>query len=63
MEIKVVGIDIGKTVFHLLGMNGSGKIVVKNRFSRPQLLAAALLSRACAGWGGAPSPFEFLRSL
>jgi transposase len=38
MNIRVVGIDVGKTVFHVVGMDGHGKVILKNRLSRPQLL-------------------------
>ena len=38
MEIHVIGIDLGKTVFHLVGLNQSGEVVVRKKFSRAQLL-------------------------
>jgi transposase len=38
MQIRAVGIDLGKTVFHLAAMNEHGKVVVRKRFSRTQLL-------------------------
>jgi transposase len=38
MKVHVCGIDIGKTVFHLVGLSKEGHIVVKKRFSRKQLL-------------------------
>jgi hypothetical protein len=38
MEIHVIGIDLGKTVFHLVGLNQKGGVVVRKKFSRPQLL-------------------------
>jgi transposase len=38
MNVRVIGIDLGKTVFHLIGMNEHGSIVLKKRLSRPQLL-------------------------
>jgi hypothetical protein len=38
MEIDTVGIDLGKTVFHLVGLNGAGEVVVHRRLSRTQLL-------------------------
>ena len=34
MKVRVIGIDLGKTVFHLIGMNEHGRIVLKKRFSR-----------------------------
>jgi len=38
MKLHVVGIDLGKTVFHLVGMDSTGKVVVRKRCSRRQLL-------------------------
>ena len=39
MKLHVVGIDLGKTVFHLVGMGSTGKVVVRKKCSRRQLLA------------------------
>jgi transposase len=39
MKIHVLGIDLGKTVFHLVGLDQSGQVVVRKRCSRTQLLA------------------------
>jgi transposase len=38
MELQTVGIDLGKTVFHLVGLNLRGEVVVRKKFSRKQLL-------------------------
>ena len=38
MEIRTIGIDLGKTVFHLVGINGRGAVVVRKKCSRTQLL-------------------------
>ena len=38
MEIDTFGIDLGKTVFHLVGLNTAGEVVVRRKFSRTQLL-------------------------
>jgi hypothetical protein len=38
MELHTIGIDLGKTVFHLVGLNLHGEVVVRKRFSRTQLL-------------------------
>src|SRR5437899_4148012 len=38
MEIDTIGIDLGKTVFHLVGLNVRGEVVVRKKFSRTQLL-------------------------
>jgi transposase len=36
-QIAVIGIDIGKNVFHLIGLDKSGAIVLKAKLSRSQL--------------------------
>jgi transposase len=38
MELHTIGIDLGKTVFHLVGLNARGEVVVRKKFSRTQLL-------------------------
>jgi transposase len=38
MEIHTLGIDLGKTIFHVVGLNASGETVVRKKFSRNQLL-------------------------
>src|SRR6202051_1303045 len=38
MEIHTIGIDLGKTVFHLVGLNLRGEVVVRKKLSRSQLL-------------------------
>ena len=38
MELHVVGIDLGKTVFHLVGLSPRGEVVIRRKFSRGQLL-------------------------
>lgn len=38
MNIHAAGIDIGKYVFHFVGLDESGEVVIKKRFSRTQLL-------------------------
>jgi transposase len=56
MEMATVGIDLGKTVFHLVGLNAAGETVVRKRFSRAQLLrftanlkVGLMGMEACAG--------------
>src|ERR1700674_6142491 len=39
MKLHVVGIDLGKTVFHLVGLDSAGRMVIRRRCSRTQLLA------------------------
>lgn len=38
MEIYTIGIDLGKTVFHLVALNRSGEVVVRKKCSRNQIL-------------------------
>ena len=38
MELHTIGIDLGKTVFHLVGVNARGEVVVRKKCSRTQLL-------------------------
>lgn len=38
MEIRTVGIDLGKSVFHLVGVNAAGEVIVRKKFSREKLL-------------------------
>jgi transposase len=38
MKLHAIGIDLGKTVFHVVGLSSSGGVVVRKKFSRTQLL-------------------------
>jgi transposase len=38
MKVHTIGIDLGKTSFHLAGLSERGEVVVRKRFSRVQLL-------------------------
>src|ERR1700687_5787156 len=38
MNIHTIGIDLGKTSFHLVGLNERGEVIVRKKFSRAQLL-------------------------
>jgi transposase len=38
MELHTIGIDLEKTVFHLVGLNLRGEAVERKKFSRKQLL-------------------------
>jgi transposase len=37
MQIRTLGIDLGKTSFHAVGLDDHGHVVVRRRFSRMQL--------------------------
>ena len=56
MHIASIGIDLGKTTFHLVALDEHGQVVIRKKFSRPQLLAytanfkASLIGmEACSG--------------
>lgn len=38
-DIAVVGLDIGKRLFHVIGMDQTGRVVLRRRCSRSQLFA------------------------
>jgi transposase len=55
-EVKLIGIDLGKHVFHLHGQNKAGKAVFRKKVSRKQLVeffatlhACTVVMEACAG--------------
>ncbi len=39
MQIRSVGIELGKTTFHLVALGAAGKVLAKKKFSQKQLLA------------------------
>src|SRR5215472_10683218 len=47
MEIRAIGVDLGKTVFHLVGVNARGEVVFRKKCSRLQLLRFTLNRPAC----------------
>src|SRR5271163_2538403 len=56
MQIRSVGIDLGKTTFHLVALGDNGKVLLKKKFTQKQLLAytanipASLIGlEACSG--------------
>ncbi len=56
MHIASIGIDLGKTVFHLIALGEHNKVVLRRKFSRSQLLAytanlpcSLIGMEACAG--------------
>ena len=47
MEIRTIGIDLGKTVFHFVAVNARGQVVVRKKGSRAQLLRFTSNLRGC----------------
>src|SRR6267378_2728019 len=39
MQIRSVGIDLGKTTFHLVALGDNGKVLLKKKFSQKHLIA------------------------
>jgi len=39
MQIHSIGIDLGKTTFHLVALGLAGTVLVKKKFTQKQLLA------------------------
>ena len=44
-HINVVGIDLAKHVFHLVGMDERGQIILRKRLKRSQVIAFMELTR------------------
>lgn len=42
MQIHSVGIDLGKTTFHLVALGAAGRVLVKKKFTQRQLLTFPL---------------------
>jgi hypothetical protein len=38
MQIRSVGIDLGKTTFHLVALSAAGKVLVRKKFTQKQLI-------------------------
>jgi len=60
-EVAVVGTDIGKTSFHLIGLDVAGSIQWKKKLSRSQLIRhMAALPRCLVGMEARPVGKRFL---
>ncbi len=47
MDVRTIGIDLGKRTFHLIGLDQHGKVVTKKCLSRPQLIVFTADLRSC----------------
>jgi hypothetical protein len=61
MELHTIGIDLGKTVFHLVGLNQRGEVVVRKKFSRKQLLHFTANLQVQIDWHGSLRRVTFSR--
>ena len=50
--IAVIGIDIGKNSFHLVGQDRHGALVLRQKWSRAQVEARLANLPACLDWHG-----------
>jgi hypothetical protein len=50
MQIHSVGIDLGKTTFHLVGLGAVGKVLVRKKFTRNQRSGALPPSSKTTGF-------------
>lgn len=64
MKVHVCGMDIGKTVFHLVGLSKKGHIMTKKRFSRKQWIPYTVnLPTRLIGIGACPGAHFLARAL
>src|SRR6202167_362840 len=47
MQIRSVGIDLGKTTFHLVALSAAGKVLLKKRFTQKQLITFTANMQTC----------------
>jgi transposase len=47
METRVIGIDLRKSVFHLIGMDKHGNVVARKRLSRSQVMVYTAKIPSC----------------
>src|SRR3981189_2823159 len=47
MQIRSVGIDLGKTTFHLAALGDNGKVLLKKKFTQKQLIAFTANMQTC----------------
>jgi transposase len=47
MQIRSVGIDLGKTTFHLVALNAAGKVLLRKKFTQKQLIIFTANLQTC----------------
>jgi transposase len=47
MQIRSVGIDLGKTTFHLVALGDKGKVLLKKKFTQKQLITFTANMQTC----------------
>ncbi len=62
MQIHSVGIDLGKTTFHLVALGAHGKVLLKKKFTQRQLITfTANLQTSLVGMEAALEPIFWPR--
>ena len=63
MQIHSVGIDLGKTTFHLVALSAAGRVLLRKKFTQRQLITftanmpiSLIGMEACAG-GSLSQPY------
>jgi transposase len=63
-DVQTLGIDLGKTVFHVVGLDARGTITLKRRLSRSQLVGLVTnLPRCVIGMEACPGSHHLARRL
>src|SRR3984885_9609999 len=47
MQIRSVGIDLGKTTFHLVALNAAGTVLLRKKFTQKQLITFTANMQTC----------------
>src|ERR1700677_4856016 len=47
MRIRSVGIDLGKTTFHLVALSAAGKVLLRKKFTQKQLITFTANMQTC----------------
>src|ERR1700761_6229039 len=47
MQIRSVGIDLGKTTFHLVALSAAGKVLLRKKFTQKQLITFTANMQSC----------------
>ena len=52
MQIHSVGIDLGKTTFHLVALSAAGKVLLRKKFTQKQLITFTANMQVLSDWYG-----------
>jgi len=47
MQLHSVGIDLGKTTFHVVALNAAGKVLLRKKFTQKQLITFTANMQSC----------------